>query len=275
MTNRTNQTNQTNWTNKTNFITILLPLLFLPLLLFSQNQPNQIKVGETLYYDVTFGSFLKGKSIIKFHGKTIYDSKELFYITYDTEFVGNIYNLHADIYANDEFFPVCIKTKIRRPGKLSEGLELFYHDRKMAIFSQIIEGKEEVDTIFRKYPIQDITTLPFYLSRINFVLGDSLKISLPQSELKLRCEKIEEIVVDEENNYSTFLIKSEPKGFKMWLNRGKKRVPIKVYIEQSRIKMLLRKIKIDKSIFEKHLDDKESKEETIEEINGEEEKENK
>ena len=262
-------------TNKTNFITILIPLLFLPLLLFSQNQSNQIRVGETLYYDVTFGRFLKGKSIIKFHGKTTYDSKELFYITYDTKFVGNIYNLHADIYANDEFFPVCIKTKIRRPGKLSEGLELFYHDRKMAIFSQIIEGKEEVDTIFRKYPIQDITTLPFYLSRINFVLGDSLKISLPQSELKLRCEKIEEIEVDEENNYSTFLIKSEPKGFKMWLNRGKNRVPIKVYIEQSKIKMLLRKIEIDKSILEKHLDEKETKEETIEEINGEEEKENK
>lgn len=241
---------KTNRTNLTIYITKLILLLLLPFSIFAEDRKRELKVGEMLHYDVTYGTFLKGKTVIRFYGKTIYDSTELFHITYDTKFFANIFNSHINIYATEDLFPVRIETEIKRTGKLSKGLELFYRNKNMAIFSQVIEGKEEVDTILREHPIQDITTLPFYLMGINFDLEDTLKVSLPQGELKLTCAKIEEIMIDEDllNTYSTYLIKSEPKGIKIWLNRGKNKLPIKIHIEQSKIKMLLKKIEIDKSI---------------------------
>ncbi len=244
-------------------------LLILSFSIFAESRKAELRVGETLHYDITFGPFLKGKTVIRFYGKTIYDSTELFYMTYDTKFFASIFKSHIDIYATEDFFPVRIETEIKRIGKLSKGLELFYRNKNMAIFSQIIEGKEEVDTILREHPIQDITTLPFYLMGINFDPGDTLQVSLPQGELKLARAKIEEIVIDEDffNTYSTYLIKSEPKGFKVWLNRGKNRLPIKIHIEQSKIKMLLKKIEIDKSIKVKIKEEKSTDETPGEEIN--------
>lgn len=244
-------------------------LLILSFSIFAESRKAELRVGETLHYDITFGPFLKGKTVIRFYGKTIYDSTDLFYMTYDTKFFASIFKSHIDIYATEDFFPVRIETEIKRIGKLSKGLELFYRNKNMAIFSQIIEGKEEVDTILREHPIQDITTLPFYLMGINFNPGDTLQVSLPQGELKLARAKIEEIVIDEDffNTYSTYLIKSEPKGFKVWLNRGKNRLPIKIHIEQSKIKMLLKKVEIDKSIKVKIKEEKSTDETPGEEIN--------
>ncbi|MBE9510393.1 MAG: hypothetical protein IMY71_05900 [Bacteroidetes bacterium] len=180
--------------------------------------------------------------------KTI--TTNIYYITYDTKFIGNIYNLHADIYARDDFFPLLIETKIRRTGKVSRGRELFYPDKNMAIFSQIIEGEEEVDTLLRKHPLQDVTTIPFYFMGRNFGIGDFFNISLPQGEFKLTCIATERIETGEGfdfKSYNTYRIESNPEGFKVWLNK-KDKVPIKVYMKEQKIKMLLKKKKIDASI---------------------------
>ncbi len=233
----------------------LLLLFLLSTSLFAQNQKADLKVGETFYYDVTFGSILRGKTVIKYFGKTMYDSTDHIFITYDTRFIGNIYSLHADIYATEDFSPVRIETRIRRPGKLSKGLELFFRDKNMAIFSQVTEGEYEIDTILREHPIQDVTTLPFYLMGVDLEIGSTLDLSLPQGELKLTAVKIEEVVIGEEN-FSTIRIESEPPGIKIWLNR-KNKIPIKVYIAQSKIKMRLNRIEIDESIAVKNMNEKE------------------
>jgi len=170
----------------------------------------------------------------------------VYYITYETHFVGNIYNVNADIYATDNFLPLLIETKINRTGKTSRGKELFFPDRRMAIFSQSIENKQEADTIFRKHPLQDITTLPFYLMNVDFGEIDTVQISLAQGEIKLYKVGKQEVIIGEDN-YNTDLIESESKELKVWLNR-KDKLPIKVVIEEQKIKMHLIKKEIDKSI---------------------------
>jgi|GEM_PF-3903966 len=178
--------------------------------------------------------------------------KNVYYITYETHFVGNIYSVNADIYATDNFLPLLIETKINRTGKTSHGKELFFPDRRMAIFSQSIDNKQEVDTIFREHPLQDITTLPFYLMNVDFDKMDTMKISLAQGEIKLYKVGKEEVIIGEDN-YSTDLIESVDKELKVWLNR-KDKLPIKVVIEEQKIKMYLKGEKTDKSINSKLTD---------------------
>jgi hypothetical protein len=174
---------------------------------------------------------------------------KIFYITYDTKFIGNIYNVHADIYTNADFFPLLIETKISRTGKKSKGKELFFPDRNMAIFSQTIEGVEEIDTLMREHPLQDITTLPFFFSGQSNEVGNMLDVSLAQGEYKLTYVDTEIIEYGEGHDYRyyhTYRIESQPKGFTLWLNK-KNNVPVKVHIESQKIKMMLSKREIDKS----------------------------
>jgi hypothetical protein len=173
----------------------------------------------------------------------------IFYITYDTKFIGNIYNLHADIYTNEDFFPLLIETQITRTGNKSKGKELFFPDRNMAIFSQIIEGVEEVDTLWGEHSLQDITTLPFFFSGQSNGVGNTLDVSLPQGEYKLTYVDTEIIEYGEGHDYRyyhTYRIESEPKGFTLWLHKNSN-VPVKVHIESQKIKMILSKREIDKS----------------------------
>jgi len=178
------------------------------------------------------------------------DTTNIYYITYDTKFLGSIYNSHADIYTKDDFSPLFIETKIMRNGKVSHGSEIFYPAQKMAIFSQVIKDEENIDTIIRKNPLQDITTLPFYFLNIDFGVGDSFNISLPQDELKLTCIKIENIQIGgspDYNLYRTYYIESEPQGFNVWLDMNNK-IPVKVHIEEQKINMFLKKVEITQSL---------------------------
>jgi len=175
----------------------------------------------------------------------------IYFITYNTHFIGNIYNLNASIYATDNFLPLLIETKIDRTGKTSYGRELFFPDRKMAIFSQNVENKQEIDTIFRKYPLQDITTLPFYLMNIDFDGVDTIEVSLAQGELKLHKVGKREVIIGEEN-FNTELVKSRPEELKVWLNR-KDRLPIKVEINKQKIKMYFKSKEVNGAIDNKLL----------------------
>lgn len=173
----------------------------------------------------------------------------IFFITYDTEFIGNIYNLHADIYTNADFFPLLIETKITRTGSKSQGEELFFPERNMAIFSQLIGGVREVDTIIREHPLQDVTTLPFYFSGLNNGVGDTLEVSLAQGEFTLSYTDTEIVEYGEGHDYryyDTYRIESDPEGFKLWLGI-KSKVPIKVHMESQKIKMMLSKREFEKS----------------------------
>lgn len=175
---------------------------------------------------------------------------DIFFITYDTEFFGNLYSLYANIYTRDDFYPLLIETEIKRTGKLSKGLEQFFPDDKMAIFSQVIEGKKEVDTLRRNHPLQDVTTLPFYFKDKNIHIGKLFALSLPQGEYTLKCTKSEDLEFGEGFNYryyKTNYIESNPEGFYVWLNK-KNNIPIKVIIDSQKIKMVLKEEKTDKSI---------------------------
>ncbi|OQX52602.1 MAG: hypothetical protein B5M53_08120 [Candidatus Cloacimonas sp. 4484_209] len=178
------------------------------------------------------------------------ETTNIYYITYDTKFIGNIYNLHADIYTRDDFFPLLIETKISRTGKLSVGHELFFPEKKTAIFSQSIEkGEIDVDTIIRSNPIQDITTLPFYFSKLNLQDSDTFHISLPQGEYKLVHTQDKTIEVGEGEDYisyKTSVFESQPSGLKVYVCK-KDKIPIKVNIDTQKIKMLLIKRKINKT----------------------------
>jgi hypothetical protein len=179
--------------------------------------------------------------------ETVHD---IYFITYETRFIGNIYSLHADIYTNEEFFPLLIETKITRSGNKSKGKELFFPDRKMAVFSQTIGETEEVDTLRREHPLQDITTLPIYLSQLNKSVGSTLDVSLAQGELTLTYVDTEIIEYGEGHDYryyDTYRIESEPKGFRLWL-ATKNKVPVKVHIDNQKIKMMLVNREIDKSM---------------------------
>ena len=177
------------------------------------------------------------------------ETTNIYYITYDTKFIGNIYNLHADIYTRDDFFPLLIETKINRTGKLSVGHELFFPEKKTAIFSQSIEkGEIDVDTIVRSNPIQDITTLPFYFSKLNLQDSDTFHISLPQGEYKLIHTQDKTIEVGEGEDYisyKTSVFESQPSGLKVYVCK-KDKIPIKVNIDTQKIKMLLIKRKMNK-----------------------------
>jgi hypothetical protein len=173
----------------------------------------------------------------------------ILYITYDTKFIGNIYNLHADIYADEQFFPLLIETQITRTGNQSRGRELFFPDRNMAIFSQTIGEEQEIDTLLRKHPLQDATTLPFYFSCMESRVGDTLYVSLAQGEYSLSYVDTEIIEYGEGYDfryYHTYRIESEPEGFKLWIDE-KNKIPIQVHIESQKIKMILSKREIDKS----------------------------
>jgi hypothetical protein len=173
----------------------------------------------------------------------------ILYITYDTKFIGNIYNLHADIYADEQFFPLLIETQIMRTGNQSRGKELFFPDRNMAIFSQIIGEKQEIDTLLREHPLQDATTLPFYFSCMENQVGDTLYVSLAQGEYSLSYVDTEIIEYGEGHDfryYHTYRIESEPEGFKLWIGE-KIKIPIQVHLESQKIKMILSKREIDKS----------------------------
>ncbi len=177
----------------------------------------------------------------------------IYYITYETKFIGNIYNLHADIYAMDGFFPLLIETEIKRGGNISSGRELFFPDKKMAIFTQTIENKEEIDTLIRNNPLQDITTIPFYFMGKNIYIGAVFNVSLAQGEYKLTSVALQRLEFGEGFDYrlyETYRVESEPKGFKIWLNK-KNNVPIKVYIDYQKIRMVLRKRSIDASVKQK------------------------
>ena len=95
-------------------------LLILSFSIFAESRKAELRVGETLHYDITFGPFLKGKTVIRFYGKTIYDSTDLFYMTYDTKFFASIFKSHIDIYATEDFFPVRIETEIKRIGIINK-----------------------------------------------------------------------------------------------------------------------------------------------------------
>jgi hypothetical protein len=174
----------------------------------------------------------------------------IYFITYDTRFIGNIYNLHADIYANEDFYPLLIETHITRTGTKSQGKEIFFPERNRAIFSQIIEGKLETDTLIREHALQDVTTLPFYFSVLNNEVGSKLEVSLAQGEYVLTYVGIERLEYGEGHDYryyDTYRIESQPPGYKIWIDT-KNRLPIKVHIESQKIKMMLAKREIDKSM---------------------------
>ncbi len=175
---------------------------------------------------------------------------DIFYISYDTHFVGNLYHLHADIFTDSVFTPLLIETQITRTGKKSQGEEQFFPAQNMAIFSQRIEGILETDTIIRQHPLQDVTTLPFYLSNMEHGVGTTLDVSLAQGEYNLSYVDEEIIEYGEGHDYRyyhTYRIESEPEGFKLWLSKNNK-IPVKVYIESQKINMILAKREIDKSI---------------------------
>lgn len=298
-------------------IVIALTTLFLAMPTWAN-----LKQGQKLTYDVTFGNILKGNAVVTYYGKIAsftdvetltvladsaiinegldfiegstlvietdsiveyspFDSsgeaendssaveapapltviKEkvhgIFYITYDTHFLGNVYNLHADIYTDSSFFPLLIETQITRTGKKSKGREQFYPCKNMAIFSQIIEGVEEIDTLLREHPLQDVTTLPFYFTNIENEIGDTLEVSLAQGEYRLSYVDSEIVEYGEGHDYRyyhTYRIESEPEGFKLWLSK-KSKIPIRVDIKSQNLKMMLAKREIDKSLPSDMLDE--------------------
>jgi hypothetical protein len=175
---------------------------------------------------------------------------DIYYITYDTEFIGNIYDLHAEIYMREDFYPILIETKIIRTGKTSYGKELFFPNKKKAIFMQTIGGVTESDTLIRNNPLQDITTIPFYLMRKKFSLGTTYNVSLPQGEFEINYSEGNRLEVGEGaeyRSYETYKVESNPEGFTVWLDR-KTKVPVKVNMEKQKIKMILTKRLINNNI---------------------------
>lgn len=173
----------------------------------------------------------------------------ILYITYDTQFIGNIYNLHADIYTDKDFFPLLIETRITRTGNTSQGKELFFPEKRMAIFSQTIGGVHETDTLVRENPLQDVTTLPFYFSGLNNSIGSSFDVSLSQGEYALTYVDSEIIEYGEGHDYryyNTYRIESQPKDFTLWITMNNK-IPVKVHIESQKLKMILAHREIDKT----------------------------
>jgi hypothetical protein len=205
-------------------------------------------------------NFIDSLEVIKF------DKVDIYYITYETAFIGNIYNLHADIYTKEDFFPLYIETEIQRTGNVSHGKELFFPEQKMAIFSQIIGEENEVDTLRGENKLQDVTTIPFYFMNKNITLGSSFDVSLPQGEFELNAVGTENIEIGEDFEhqvyYNTYKISSEPKGYTLWLTKVEK-LPIKVHMDEQKIRMVLKERDIDPSVTAKIFDEKKIKEKLI------------
>lgn len=208
--------------------------------LSAQNRVFPLEKGTKIIYDVSFGALLKGKSTMLYHGMEQLGASQVHSITYTIRFTGGIYSSSAKVYVGEDLFPIRIETEITRSGRKSKGLQEFFPERKMAIFAQVIGDKKEVDTLTGIFPLQDITTLPFYLMTVSINPADTLRMSLPQGEYMFVSKGKEMIELRENESYRTTAIESVPPDIKVWLNT-ESRIPLKIHLKKSKILMFWKK----------------------------------
>jgi hypothetical protein len=204
-----------------------------------------VEKGTKIVYDVSFGALLKGKSTMLYHGMVQLGASRVHSITYTTRFTGGIYSSTAKVYVGEDLFPIRIETEITRSGRKSKGLQEFFPERKMAIFTQVIDNNTKMDTLLREFPLQDITTLPFYLMSRSLKPSDTLEISLPQGEYRFVSEGEEIVELRESDNVRATVIESVPPDIKIWMDSNN-RIPIKIHLRNSKILMIWEKTEKNK-----------------------------
>jgi len=218
--------------------------LFLPGIGTSAEHP--FEVGEVLNYDVTYLLGMRGKAHITVVEKTLWEENEVYHITFDIWVGGDYFSNKIDIYASiTDMLPLRITTDTKRGGKVLKGLQIYRPQERSATFSQTSGQKTKVETFTRKGPIQDITTVVYYLRGLDWLEGQKYPISLKQGEYLVRSDGFEQIKVPfGSQKQKALLVKSDPPALKVWFSIDEKRYPLRIEIGEAlgKFKMNLRNV---------------------------------
>ncbi len=201
---------------------------------------------EKLVYELSSG-MIKGKSISIFEGvaRDTLGADSLYTINYETHI--SMYSSKTKVYARiPDFVPVYAFSDYKKMGDIYHGEQYYYPDKNEAKFFAQKEGGKKDSTIVKgKYPIQDITTLPYFVRISDVDIGRMWKVSLIQGDYVLKCvgkvpnKKYRNVVKSD----SLWYIRSEDNKIKIYLSCDEDKYPVYIKVKNSRFTSNVLKLK--------------------------------
>ncbi len=183
--------------------------------------------GERIVYNVQLFGIKIGQAQLQFMGKTRLDNKEVELIILSTN-VKNLKDTEKVYVDSDTFLPLRVERSIVLWGKKMNIVEEYDVKNNSVTVNKTESGKTSRQIIKSSSPLQNIISLIFlFRKNADFETGQAFKVKLPLTEFKMKMTKV--AVFNALNNkYKACLFESEPAKYRIWIDRGTKRIPLRV-----------------------------------------------
>jgi len=184
-------------------------------------------VGEKISYAVSWNGFNIGQTDLFFLGKVKVHGKEYYKIISESHTTQ--YDGFDIIYAEkDTLLPYKVFRKLKFMKKEEEILETYDQKNFTITINKISDGVPSVEKILKEGPIQNSVILYYIARDKSFNVGQKIDILLPTKQYSLRASA-EKIEMGEDNlNRKTLFFQSSPRGIRLWIDRDKEHLPIKM-----------------------------------------------
>ena len=189
---------------------------------------NNFKSGESIFFGVYAKGIKVGSGKMVYQGIVNLNGQNLQHITFtvSTFSVQDEENIYGAV---DFSRPVLVKRKIRLFGKDEEILEEYSHDKKSVRISKSVNrGVPAVQILGSQTEMNNVLLLIYSLRNDHTVkVGASYKIVLPTQSFDIKVINSRKIKVPL-GVYDTYYLQSVPSKYRLWLNSGKDRLPVRI-----------------------------------------------
>lgn len=223
------------------FIILLVSAVSITKLFISERKTRQIviqkktetttpqypfRVGEKLHYGIYSAGIKVGKATITYLGEKEIDGRLVSCITIEAKAPG-FYDLEK-IYGNIEnSTPIRIEREIKLFGKDIHIIEE-YNQMNNEVLITRVSKKTETKRIKSQEKINNIILLLYQLRyKKDYKIGDKLQFNLPTKSLEMLVDRETQIKVPK-GRYKAIFIRSIPSRFKVWFQKDKDSIPLRI-----------------------------------------------
>ena len=183
--------------------------------------------GETITYTIKSLGLKAGEARLVFNGVEKVDGQPFYSITF-TSRAANFFD-EEKIYADlDTFYPVIVKRDLNIWGKKEKITEKY--DQKKGIIKIIkTAGDKTTEQMIEKTgPIDNIYCFIYrYRKNGTFQVGESFSFELPTASITIDLVKSMKLKVGG-GTYESYYMQSNPSKYKVWFDRGEKKIPLRI-----------------------------------------------
>lgn len=189
---------------------------------------NSFKTGESIFFGVYSNGIRVGLGAMVYHGIVALNGQNVQHVS----FTVSTFSVkdEEEVYGLLDFSaPVIVNRKIRLFGRDEIINEEYSPDKKTVRILKSVNGAAPVEQILNTQSEMNNVLLLIYSLRNKPDLrkGDSYRIILPTQSFDLKVINSRKIKVPL-GRYDTYYLQSVPSKYRLWLNSGKDRLPVRI-----------------------------------------------